>query len=146
MKKFIQALLLFLIPLVCLMVVEMLLPATFFTFRTWEGISFATKIPHDSPFYPDSKTFMNATGELCHHTSKAVFKPEFWVTDKLGYRNDEFVEAADILFIGDSFIAGSGLSQNETISNKVKSKLKPGTRVYNMSPGSFTQLDYYLRT
>src|SRR6187399_1078878 len=125
MKKFLQSILFFLIPLVCLMVIEVMLPATFFTFRTWEGISFATKIPHISTFYPDSKTFINATGELCHHTDKAIVKQELWITDKLGCRNDEFVEEADILFIGDSFLAGSGLNQNEILPNKLKSKLKP---------------------
>jgi len=49
-----------------------------------------------------------------------LYKRENWITDKLGYRNDTFVQEADILFIGDSFIAGSGLSQDQTISSKVK--------------------------
>jgi len=146
MKKYLLTILLFLIPVVCLMVIEVLLPPTFFTFRTWEGISFATKIPHHSAFYPDSKTNMYAAGDLCHHTNKAIMKSELWITDKLGFRNNEFVQEADVLFIGDSYTAGSGLSQQDIISNKLKAKINPGVRVYNMSPGTFSQFDYYLKT
>ena len=145
MKKLIKNLLIFLSPIFFLMIIELLLPSTFFSFRTWEGISFTTDIPHKSTFYPNSKTIMKATGDLCHHTNKAVTKNELWITDKLGFRNNEFIKAADILFIGDSFIAGSGLSQNEIISNKVKDKLKNNVKVYNMAPSSFLEFDYFLK-
>ena len=145
MKKLIYNCFLFIIPIITLSLIEILLPSTFFSFRTWEGISFTTDIPHQSTFYPNSKTFMNASGDLCHHTNKAVSKHELWITDKLGFRNNKFIKAADILFIGDSFIAGSGLSQNEIISNKVKIKLKNNVKVYNMAPSSFLEFDYFLK-
>lgn len=144
MKKYLQNCFLLAIPLICLMMIEVLLPSTFFTFRTWEGIAFTTKIPHYSTLYTNSKTFMNATGELCHHSNKAILKPELWITDKLGFRNNEFIDFADVFFIGDSFIAGCSLNQDDIISNKVK--FKTNLKVYNMAPSSFSEFDYYLKT
>ena len=86
---------------------------------------------------------MNTVGDLCHHTDKAVTKSELWITDQLGFRNDEFVKDPDILFLGDSFIAGAALSQDDIISNKVKSKINKS--VYNMSPCTFSFLDFFIR-
>ena len=145
MKKFILNILLFLSPIIGLLLLEAFLPSTFFTFRTWEGISFTSKIPHRAAFYPNTITQMNATGDLCHHTDKAIVKSEFWMTDRLGFRNNEFLKKADILFIGDSFFAGCSLSQDEIISNKVKFNNKTNLSVYNMSPSSFSKFDYYLK-
>lgn len=127
------------------MLIEAFLPSTLFTFRTWEGVLFTPKIPHLSPFYPNSTTFMKASGDLCHHTDKAVMKTEYWATDHLGFRNDEFVKKADILFLGDSFFAGCSLNQKETIANKVKYNSETNLSVYNMSPGSFIHFDYFLK-
>lgn len=145
MKNFILNLFLFASPIMGLTLIEAFLPSTLFTFRTWEGISFTPKIPHLAPFYPNSTTNMKASGDLCHHTDNAIMKSESWVTDRLGFRNDAFVNKADILFIGDSFFAGSSLGQSETISNKVKSNFKTNISVYNMSPGSFFHFDHYLK-
>lgn len=127
-------------------IIEFLQNPTTFTFRTWEGITYNTRVPHLSVFYPNMRTIMNSTGDLSHHTSKAVIKSEFWITDKLGFRNNEFNDEIDVLIIGDSFIAGSSLSQDETITNKLKSKFNGSKKIYNMSPSSFSQFDYYLRT
>lgn len=146
MKKFILNILIFLAPIIGFLSIEALLPCTFFTFRTWEGISFASRVPHKNQFYPNSVTFMNAVGDLCHHTNKAIIKSEFWITDKLGFRNNEFIDKADVLLIGDSFISGCSLSQDETITNKVNSKVKNNIRVYNMAPSSFSKFIYYLKT
>ena len=130
------------------MVLEALLPPTTFSFRPFEGLTYATKVPRRSSLYPNSKVSMIAFGDLCHHTNKAIAKPELWITDKLGFRNDEFIEEADILFIGDSFFAGASLSQNEIISNRVKSKSDNKIRVYNISPSSpsFSLFAYFLKT
>jgi len=144
MRKFIRNILLCTLPVIVLVLLEMILPNTTFTFRTWEGISFATAVPHYPMFYPNSKSDKFASGDLCHHTDKAIYRKETWVTDKLGYRNEHFVEKADILFIGDSFIAGSGLAQDETIAGKVSEKLGSNAKVYNMSPGSFTDFNFYV--
>ena len=152
MKRFLTKTALFiLIPTVSLGIIEALLPATFFTYRHWEALSIVTRVPIISKaFYPNIKSAMNAAGDLCHHTNKSILKNEFWITDKLGYRNDEFVDEADVLFIGDSFIAGSNLNQDEIISNRVKINNKSDNHynllVYNMAPGTFSTFDRYLKT
>jgi hypothetical protein len=127
---------------------EAFLPPTTFSFRPYEGLTYSSKVPRRSSLYPNSKVFMTAYGDLCHHTSKAIAKPEFWITDKLGFRNDEFIDEADILFIGDSFFAGASLSQNELISNKVKSRSDNKIKVYNISPSapSFSLFAYFLKS
>lgn len=146
MKKFLLNLLAFTAPVLVLMLAEVLLPATFFSFRPWEGLKFSTKVPTYCQFYPDETVDMQAVGDLAHHTDKAVVRRERWVTDKLGYRNDAFVEQADILFIGDSFIAGTGLSQEDLLSNKLRAKFGDSLSIYNMAPSSFTKFDYFLRS
>src|SRR6266516_4790024 len=122
MKKFlIKSTLFLLLPALAILIAGVLLPPTIFTFRTYEALSFGTEIPRNGFFYPHQKTFMYAEGDLCHHTSKSILKKELWITDKFGFRNDEFIEKADILLIGDSFFAGTGSSQDEIISNKINS-------------------------
>ena len=133
------------IPVLLYLIMEALLPATTFTFRTWEGLLFRYNIFSYAPFYPDKKITTYSVGDLCHHTNKAVLKHESWITDKLGYRNDEFIEQPDILFIGDSFVAGSSLSQDETIFNRLKSKLNNRKKVYNLAPCAFSKFIYYLK-
>jgi len=146
MTKFLLKILIFLlVPLVSLMVIGALLPINFFAYRTWEAISFKTNISDYSPFYRNTKLKMIGVGDLCHHTDYSVTKKEYWITDKYGFRNDKFISSPDILIIGDSFIAGTSLSQEETISNRLKSQdNKLG--VYNMAPSSFSSFDYYLTT
>lgn len=145
MKKFILKLLLFSIPAILLIVTEVLLKPNFFTFRPWEGLKYSTKVATYCQFYPNQSLEMNAVGDLCHHTDKAVVRRERWVTDQLGYRNDAFIEQADVLIIGDSFIAGTGLSQEDLLSNKLRKKFGKGFKIYNMAPSSFTKFDYFLR-
>lgn len=146
MKKFLLLLLAFLIPILILMVVEVLLPANTFSFRPWEGLKYSTKVATYCQFYPNETVEMDAVGDLAHHTDKAMVRKEYWKTDKLGYRNDAFIEQADILFIGDSFIAGTGLTQDDLLSNKLRGKFSDSLKIYNMAPSSFTKFDYFLRS
>ena len=146
MKKFIIKLGLFIsIPIISWGIIEALLPVTFFTFRHFEAVSFKTSVPHRNTMYPNLISSMNAVGDMCHHSKNAVLKKEFWQTDKLGYRNDKFIKNADILFIGDSFIEGSSLSQDEIISNRVHSNFGKNIKVYNMAPSSIYDFDKYLK-
>ncbi|HET9571324.1 MAG TPA: hypothetical protein VFP20_07965 [Bacteroidales bacterium] len=145
MKKFLLTLLVFIVPVLLLMVTEVLLPSGFFAFRPWEGLMSSNKIPTYCTFYPNERMEMNSVGDLCHHTDHALIRKERWITDKLGYRNDAFVEAADILFIGDSFTVGTGLTQDDILSNKLRTKFGKGIRIYNMAPSSFSKFDYLLR-
>jgi hypothetical protein len=145
MKKFLLMLLAFFAPVILLMVIEVLIPPNTFTFRPWEGLKYSTTVPTYCQFYPNQSLEMDAVGDLAHHTDKAVHRTERWVTDKLGYRNDAFIEQADVLFIGDSFIAGTGLTQDDLLSNKLRKKMGKDFKVYNMAPSSFAKFDYFLR-
>ncbi|MCX6308679.1 MAG: hypothetical protein NTY32_07595, partial [Bacteroidia bacterium] len=145
MKKFLISILVFLIPILLLMVTEVLLPTNTFAFRPWEALKYSTTVPTYCMFYPNETVEMDAVGDLRHHTPKAVLRRELWKTDKLGFRNDAFVEEADVLIIGDSFITGTGISQEDLLSNRLKCKFGKDFKVYNMAPSSFTKFDYFLR-
>jgi hypothetical protein len=136
MKKFILKTVFFLLPLF-LLIVEALLPLNKFTYRPWEALIYNSKNGLAFPFYPNQSLIMNSVGDLCHHTQNEVIKYENWNTDKLGYRNDKFIKKADVLFLGDSFIAGSGLSQDSTITSQLRQK--ENVLVYNMAPSNFNE-------
>jgi hypothetical protein len=89
---------------------------------------------------------MNAVGDMCHHTKNAIIKHEIWKTDKLGFRNDAFIDSSDILFIGDSFIEGSALTQVDILSNQVRRIYREKIKVYNLAPSSFNEFDKLLKT
>lgn len=147
MKKFLLKITLFLlIPAFCWMLIEAILPSTTFTHRHYEALTFGAGVPTETYWYPNVKSSMDAMGDLSHHTSKSVLKKEVWITDKLGYRNDEFVNQPDILFIGDSFAVGTSLTQEDIISNRVKAQFNNRIKVYNMSPNSMSGFDELLKT
>ena len=147
MKKFVKTILFsLLIPLVLIIVLELFMSPTFFTFRVYEAIIFKSKVPHIGYFYPNMKIHMeNSVGDLCHHTKYAVLKNEYWITDEIGFRNDLFIKSPDIIIIGSSYIYGSGLSQKEIISNQLNEQLKNKYSVYNMANCTMGEFDYYLR-
>jgi len=136
MKRFILKTVFFLLPLL-LLFMEVLLPLNTFTYRPWEALIYNSKRGLAFPFYPNQSLNMNSVGDLCHNTQNEVSKYENWITDKLGYRNNKFIKKADILFIGDSFIAGSGLCQDSTITNQLRKQING--QVYNMAPSSFNE-------
>ena len=142
-KNFLRKLSYFiLIPFIILGIIDAFLPITFFTHRHFEAISFQSGIPSKTKFYPLISSQMFAVGDLCHHTPFEVYKYERWVTDKLGYRNEKFIRKADILFLGDSFFQGSGLSQEETISEQVNRKSTKHWSTYSMAP---SDINVFLR-
>jgi alginate O-acetyltransferase complex protein AlgJ len=144
MSYFLKKLILFIfIPTLIWGITEALLPITFFTHRHFEAVGFI-KVPAKTSMYPNISSSMDAVGDLCFHTKNQIIKHEVFLTDKLGFRNDEFIEEPDILFIGDSFIEGSSLSQDEIISNKVSKKLN-GKKVYNMAVSDLSHFDRFLQ-
>lgn len=144
MKKFLIKTLVFLgLPFSLWAIAEAWLPATTFTFRHYEALQFEPSVPHIGSNYPNINSSMVAVGDLCHHSSKAIQKDEYWRTDQLGYRNDQFVENPDVVFIGDSFLQGSSLSQPDILINQLKPML-PGLRLYAMAPCSVSLFDYYI--
>ncbi|TXE17119.1 hypothetical protein ES692_10700 [Psychroserpens burtonensis] len=69
---------------------------------------------------------------LCH----AIKKNKNWITDKLAYRNNTFIKKADLLLIGDSFIVGSSIAQDSTLTNLIK---KINSKVSNIAPAGFDE-------
>lgn len=134
MKRFILKTVFFLLPLLFLFV-EVLIPLNTFTYRPWEALIYNSNKGLAFPFYPNQSLVMNSVGDLCHHTKNEIIKRESWITDEIGYRNDIFIKKADVLFIGDSFIAGTGLSQESTITNQLMKK--KNVLVYNIAPATF---------
>ena len=118
---------------VCL---EGFLPLSLFTHRPWEALLYR-HAGVGMPFYPNQSLQMLSTGDLRHHTSGTIEKNERWVTDPRGYRNDHFIEKADILLVGDSFMAGATITQDSTLSNTLMRKYHDSVKVYNMAPASF---------
>ena len=145
MSKFILKISVFLSPIFLWLIIEALLPLTTFTHRHFEALSFQSKVIREYAWYPNIESTMLAEGDLCHHTSNSIKKEEYWKTDKLGFRNDNFIQSPDILIIGDSFIQGSSLSQEQTITNTLISKLKNKLTVYNMAPSSMSQFNRLLK-
>jgi len=148
MKIFLLKTLLFFIPALLISITEaFILPPDFFTFRSWEALAFINVSPLLAPatFYPGYRLRKKEVGDLAHHTNKEIIKNTEWMIDQRGYRNDFFIADPDILLIGDSFFVGSGLTQKETITNKLSDKLKEKAKVYNMAGGTFKAFDILLR-
>lgn len=135
MKKFLVKNVIFLIPIFLFLIIELILPLNTFTFRPWEALLFNDKQTIGS-FYPNQNIEMISEGDLCYNTKLAVKKNENWITDKLGFRNNQFLNNPKILIIGDSFVAGSSLPQDSTLSNLLNNRLN--TDVYNMAPATFS--------
>jgi hypothetical protein len=118
--------------------VELLTPVNFFTHRIWEAlIIIKFNEGFNGHFYPNRNLQMVEVGDLAHHTRFAIKKNVSWKTDVLGFRNDEYVPDPDILFLGDSFIAGAALSQDETLPNVVKRRSQK--KVYQVAPVFFNE-------
>jgi hypothetical protein len=134
---------LFILPIIIIPIIEtFFLPVNFFNYRTWEALAFMNKnYKSEGPFYPNYQIEMDEEGDLAFHTPQAILKKTQWITDEIGYRNNQFIQNPDILLIGDSFFAGSSLDQSETLNNKLQSKLDTSKSVYTIAPASFK--DFY---
>jgi len=136
MKKFIFRSILFFSPLLLLLSLELfVLPIDFFAFRVWEGLfikSYRWILP--GRFYPYREiTKVETGGDLTHHGPFTSRRQVKWMTDQYGYRkkNSETMQHK-VVVIGDSNIAGIGLTQEETFSEVLEEKLNAG--VYPFAP------------
>jgi hypothetical protein len=145
MRKFLTKIVFFtFIPLVLMYISYIVIPVKLLTYRPWEALRFSNMyIPTNSPFYPNAYLNMNSVGDLCHHSKNSITKKECWKTDEIGFRNDKYIKDADVLIIGDSYIAGSSLNQANTVSNQILN-LDSSLKVYNMAPSSISQFDKLL--
>ena len=137
MKKFVLKSVLFLIPFLAAIGIELfVLPIDFFTFRVWEALvirKYYNILP--GQFYPNMEVTKMEEGDLAHHTKFAYKRKAKWITDRYGYRKQNSNRVKnEVVVIGDSNIAGSGLTQEDILSEVLERKLKVG--VYSISPGS----------
>lgn len=145
MRFFIIKLLFFLgLPAIVWLIIEMLLPINTFTHRQWEAVRFSV-IPHQFSVYPNIDSEKKSVGDLCYNSSNAIVKNEYWITDSIGFRNNKFIQQADVLLIGDSFFTGSSLSQENVFCNKLQQKMGNLYTIYNFAPADFKKFDKFLR-
>ena len=128
MKRFFLRSLLFLSPLIIVVGIELfVLPIDFFTFRVWEAL-LIRKIHSILPghFYPCMEvTKLEISGDLARHTSFAIPKRVKWITDRYGFRKkDAEGMRPQVVIIGDSNIAGVGLTQEQMLSEVLEEQLK----------------------
>jgi alginate O-acetyltransferase complex protein AlgJ len=133
MKKFLLKLVLFLLPFIIAQAAELfVLPIDFFTFRVWESLRVMGSSISTGKFYPNFRLEKVEVGTLSKNSNDAVRQKVTWITDPYGYRNTNAWEKPDVVIIGDSFIAGDTLSQEQLLSEVLQSELK--MKVYAMAP------------
>ena len=143
MRKFLAKSTLFLLPFVLAIGVELfVLPIDFFTFRVWEALvirKYRNILPGE--FYPNMEVTKIEEGDMAHHTKFTYKRKVKWFTDRYGYRKQNTNRNKhEVVIIGDSNIAGSGLTQEDILSEVLEKKLKAS--VYPISPAS---LDTFLK-
>jgi len=146
MKKFVLKSVLFLIPFLAAIGIELfVLPIDFFTFRVWEALvirKYYNILP--GQFYPNMEVTKMEEGDLAHHTKFAYKRKAKWITDRYGYRKQNSNRVKnEVVVIGDSNIAGSGLTQEDILSEVLERKLKVG--VYPLSPGGIDTFLWEMR-
>jgi len=144
MTQFLKRLLIFiLLPISILWIVEVFcLPINYFTHRNWEALLLHSKIPLYGPFCPNVKIKSIEVGDLAYNSEFAIDKNVIWKTDELGFRNEAVIKEPDILIIGDSFIAGTSLSQEQTFTNQLSKEYEGKLKIYDIAPSSFS---YWVR-
>lgn len=143
MKRFLAKSTLFLLPFVLAIGIELfVLPIDFFTFRVWEALvirKYRNILPGE--FYPNMEITKIEEGDLAHHTEFTYKRKVKWYTDRYGYRKQNTNRKKhEVVIIGDSNIAGSGLTQEDILSEVLEKKLK--VSAYPVSPAS---LDTFLK-
>lgn len=123
-KKYICKVSLFIIPILVLITCYIILEVFFqhaFSFRTWEVLIWLERpMSTYGTFYPNQEITKTEYGDLNPKDTNSIPKFCSWTTDDLGFRNDNTNYSLDVAFIGDSFVAGSSLSQEETLSSRFK--------------------------
>jgi hypothetical protein len=143
MKKLAFKSVLFLIPFLTAIGIELfVLPIDFFTFRVWEALvirKFRNILP--GKFYSNMEIIKIEEGDLVHHTKFTYKRKVKWYTDQYGYRKQNTHRRKnEVVIIGDSNIAGSGLTQEDILSEVLEKKLR--VSVYPISPAS---IDTFLK-
>jgi len=140
LRKFWAELFFFFGPLVfSFLVLEIIGGQQLFAFRPWEALKYNV-LGQGREFYPNQSIEMTSVGDLCRGRECALERKQRWETDSLGYRNRNFVRKADIVVVGDSFVAGAGLSQEDIFSSKLDAEMGEKFTIYNIAPGNISTL------
>lgn len=134
----------FSLPFIVAVAIELfILPIDYFTFRVWESLIVKKTFGIlRGPFYPNMVVRKMEEGELAYYTSCAIKKDVTWVTDKYGYRRKNTPGFRyPIVIIGDSNIAGSGLTQDDILSEVLHERLD--IDVYPLSPERINSIFYH---
>jgi hypothetical protein len=137
--KFIAKLVVFALPIFLFMGIYLfVLPIDCFCFRTLEAL-----IVHSQSlpgfFYSNYRIERNEVGDLGLDTVYAQRRHVIWQTDKLGFRNLPEVtpQNADLVIVGDSFVFGSGLSQEQMLAQALSRRT--GLRIYSYATADLNQ-------
>lgn len=139
MKKYALKYLIFLLPFLAAIAVELfVLPIDFFTFRAWEALVKQYSVGVlKGPFYPNRTLIKTEEGgDLKPSAACKVRKKEvLWQTDAYGYRKaPSAIRHYPVIVVGDSNAAGGGLSQTEMLSEVLEKRLHQP--VYSLAPES----------
>lgn len=102
-------------------------------FRPWERLFDA----ESRRFHPNRHVSMRTIGDLGYKSwnrSDHAPRETRFTTDRHGFRNAVEIERPEIIVIGDSYVAGAGLSDDETVTSRLSEKL--GAPVYNFAAES----------
>jgi hypothetical protein len=135
-KKFVKRAILFVLIASSPLIPEIISFNNPYTFRVWEAIT-THNFNLDRPFYVDRTIHKIEEGDLGYRTKYAVKKDVIWHTDEWGYRNNAAFLNYDIVIMGDSNIAGSTLSQNQTFANSLMEI--SNFSVYSYSPADINK-------
>lgn len=129
-------------PLLLLILVEAFcLPLDTFAFRSWESLSVRKlKWAFPGPFYPNRHLVRTEVGDLGNGTAYAVPRSVEWITDDYGFRNRYIrdVGELDLVIVGDSFVAGTGLTQEDQLSEVIERE--HGYRTASYAPANLKHL------
>jgi hypothetical protein len=112
----------------------------FYAFRAWEIVKVWNR---PGPFKPDFKYAARIYGDLANRLKVRRYRRyrhQVFQTDKYGFRNPDFREDTyfPVVVVGDSDMAGSSLSDNDTYSARLAAALN--TPVYNYAPNTVLAL------
>ncbi len=111
-----------------------LLPPSFYAYREWE---FMTATDGQGPFKPSTVFHAKIYGDLAnmlHIREFRRYRQQAFTTDSAGFRNPEFAPGTyfPIVVVGDSDMAGSSQSDEETFCRVLGKKLN--LPIYNYAP------------
>jgi alginate O-acetyltransferase complex protein AlgJ len=138
-RKFLKKLALLSLPFIFILGIEQfVLPSNFFTFRVWEAATVKSLLPlFPGSFYPNQNLSMIEEGDLGHHTPKAVKRTADWSIDSFGFRNSKSnCDFFPLVLVGDSTAVGTGVTQDQTLANRLISK---NICSYSFATGSLTE-------